>query len=340
MTEVNKNTIVAVIGGGPAGLLAAGTAASFGSRVLLFEKNPQCGRKLLITGSGRCNVTNNAPFDLFLDQYAEKRKFLYPAFRQFFVEELKELFHRYDLSLISEDNGKYFPETQNASSVLDVLLRFCKDHRVAFHFKEPVLELSSRDAGWNIKTDGGEYQADSVIIATGGLSYPKTGSDGDGYRLAARLSHSLIPVRPALVAMKISHPDCAQLSGISLKDVPVTLWDKSVADKPRKVAVQHGDLLFTHFGVSGPPVLFLSRWLPAGYDSTAEANYQLTVDLFPALSAPDLENKLLEIFGATPHRQIKTVLGKDFEIPHAVAALLVTHCGFKEDIICQNITKP
>ena len=254
MTEVNKKPVVAVIGGGPAGLLAAGTAASFGSRVLLFERNPQCGRKLLITGSGRCNVTNNAPFDLFLDQYPEKRKFLYPAFRQYFVEDLKALFHRYDLSLIAEESGKYFPETQKASSVLDVLLTFCRDQRVAFHYKEPVLELSSRDAGWTIRTAIGEYQVDSAIIATGGLSYPKTGSDGDGYRLAARLSHSLVPVRPALVAMKISHPDCAQLSGISLKDVPVTLWDKSDADKPRKVAAQRGDLLFTHFGVSGPPV--------------------------------------------------------------------------------------
>ena len=339
MTEVNKKPIVAVIGGGPAGLLAAGTAASYGSTVLLFEKNPQCGRKLLITGSGRCNVTNNAPFNLFLDQYPENKKFLYPAFREFFVEDLQALFHRYNLTLVSEESGKCFPETQKASSVLDVLLAFCKDHRVAFHYKEPVLELSSRDAGWTVKTAGGQYQADSVIIATGGLSYPVTGSVGDGYRLAASLSHSLVPVRPALVPFKISHPDCAPLSGISLKDVPVTLWDKSAADTPRKVATQRGDLLFTHFGVSGPPVLFLSRWLPAGYDSTAAANYQLAVDLLPSLSALDLENMFLKIFGTTPNRQLKTVLGKDFEIPHAVAAQLVTHCGFKEDIICQDITK-
>lgn len=339
MPKSNSKPVVAVIGGGPAGLLAAGTAAAGGASVLLFEKNSHCGRKLLITGAGRCNITSSAPFDQFLDQFPENKKFLFPAFKQFFVDELKAFCGQYHLSLVLDDNGKYFPETQQAQSVLDVLLSYCQENRVAFHCSEPVRKISDDENGWTIHTAQGTYMTNAVIIATGGLSYPRTGSDGDGYRMAKNLSHMIVPTRPALVALEISSPDCTPLSGISLKDVPVELWEKIDSASSRKIAVQRGDLLFTHFGVSGPPVLFLSRWLPEDFTATEFPGYVLIVDLVPASSLHELENKLLAIFASTPNRQLKNVLGQNLEIPHAVAAMVVTQCGFKEDILCQEITK-
>ena len=339
MPDLNSKPIVAVIGGGPAGLMAAGTAAACGASVLHFEKNAQCGRKLLITGAGRCNITNSAPFDQFLDQYPENKKFLFPAFKRFFVDELKEFCGQYHLSLVLDDNGKYFPETQQAQSVLDLLLSYCQEQRVAFHCGTPVREVSGGAADWTIHTARGLYSANAVIVATGGLSYPRTGSDGDGYRMAASLSHVIVPTRPALVALEISSPNCAALSGISLKDVPVELWEKIDSASSRKIAVQRGDLLFTHFGVSGPPVLFLSRWLPADFADREFPGYVLIVDLVPASSLHELENKLLAIFALTPNRQLKNVLSQNLEIPHAVAAMIVTQCSFKEDILCQEITK-
>ncbi|MHB1484990.1 MAG: BaiN/RdsA family NAD(P)/FAD-dependent oxidoreductase [Saccharofermentanales bacterium] len=340
MSETNSKQIIAVIGGGPAGLMAAGTAAASGASVLLFEKNSQCGRKLLITGSGKCNVTNNAPFDFFLDQYPENKKFLYSAFKQFFVEDLKILFNRYHLSLIQDDNGKLFPETQQSKSVLDVLLSYCKDQQVVFHYKEPVKEVAKNETGWTIQTDQGSYHVDSVIISTGGFSYPKTGSDGTGHTIAAKLSHLIVPTRPALVPLEISDPDCSSLSGISLKNVIVKLYKKDLSNQSKIIAVQQGDLLFTHFGVSGPPILFLSRWLPSDFDHPDfSGDYFINVDLLPAISHSALENTLLKIFGSTPNRQLTSVLSLEFGIPHAVTKMIVTHCGFKEDIHCQEVTK-
>ncbi len=331
--------VVAVIGGGPAGLMAAGTAAACGATIMLFEKNAQCGRKLLITGAGRCNITNSAPFDRFVEQFAENRKFLFPAFKQFFVDDLKTLCQSYGLSWVLDDSGKYFPQTQQAQSVLDVLLAYCRDHGVDFHCSEAVRDIAHGEPGWMINTARGTYPADAVIMATGGLSYPRTGSDGDGYRMAVSQSHTLVPTRPALVALEIATPDCAPLSGISLRDVAVEFWQRSTDTSPRKIATQRGTLLFTHFGVSGPPVLFLSRWLPAELGKPSSTKYELIVDILPCLSQQQLEVEFLNIIAATPKRQLKTVLAKDFEIPQAVAAMLVASCGFDVDIPCQDITK-
>lgn len=341
-----KTPVIAVIGGGPAGLMAAGTAAAAGAEVHLFEKNSQCGKKLLITGSGKCNITSNAPFEAFLDQFPDNKKFLYPAFKIFFVDEVKEFFGQRQVPLILEENGKYFPESKKASDVLNALLAFCHEHHVHFHYEEPVREIvenhtttESMPFPRTIITDRGSYQADCIVISTGGLSYPKTGSSGDGYRLAEALSHSITPTRPALVPMEVSDPDCSPLSGISLRNVLVTLWEQDEAVPPRKCQVQNGDLLFTHFGISGPPVLFLSRWIREKEEASPFPNYFVTVDLFPGLSLTDIESDLLRIFGSTPNRQLKTVLSKEFEIPHAVAALLVSCCALKEDVLCQEVNR-
>lgn len=340
MPDEDKGPVVAVIGGGPAGLMAAGTAAARGATVFLFEKKQSCGLKLLITGSGRCNVTNSAPRAEFLEHYPENGKFLYPAYKTFFVDELKTFFRRYNLTLILEDNGKYFPETQSARSVLDILLKYGKEQHVTFQTHEPVENITRTARRWTVQTAQNSYQADAVIMATGGLSYPRTGSDGDGYRIAASLSHKLVAPRPALVPLEVANFDCAAISGISLADVVIELRERIADSADRKIAVQRGSLLFTHFGVSGPAVLFISRWLPADFDQKAiAAKYELAIDLLPSLTASEIERKLLPVFDQTPKRQLKNVLSRDFEIPHALAAKIMTFCELPEDILCQAVNR-
>lgn len=341
MPEQKNPPTVVVIGGGPAGLMAAGTAAANGARVILFEKMQQCGQKLLITGAGQCNVTNSAPWPDFIAQYPENAKFLYPAFKTFFVDDLKAFFQQHGLLLVLEDNGKYFPETRRAASVLDALLAYCHEHQVLIHCQEPVDQITPDENGWTVSSARQSCRADAVILATGGLSYPRTGSNGDGYRLAMQWSHTLSSTRPALVPLEIACPDCASLSGVSLPDVIVELRQRPAKDAPpRRTACQRGSLLFTHFGVSGPAILSLSRWLPAESGAWPEdGQYELALDLLPALSAETIDRRLLDVFAALPKRQLKNILGRDFELPYAFAARFLATCGLPEDILCQAVTR-
>lgn len=339
MSNHMPQPIVIVIGGGPAGLMAAGTAASCGAKVLLFEKNALFGRKLLLTGSGKCNITNSAPLDLFLDQFAENRKFLYPAFRLFFREELEAFFRLRHVAFQTEENGKIFPVTKSAGSILDALLDFCNENGVEMYPGEPVLSIGN-SSDWTVTTARGEYRAGSVILATGGLSYPKTGSTGDGYRFAQSCAHTVVPTRPALVALETRDSWSAALSGTSLRDIKVSLWMEHAGQGARKIADSQGDLLFTHFGLSGPPVLFLSRWLPDRFESGDPSRiFSIAADCFPSRSAEDLEAALLAHCAASPLRLMKTILSREFGLPLAMAAALAAHLGFGEDITGQDLTK-
>jgi len=332
MPAEKQSPVIAVIGGGPAGLMAAGTAAAQGARVILFEKKPSCGIKLLITGSGRCNVTHHAPWAEFLANYPENSKFLYPAFKTFFVEDLVAFFRLHGLELTMDENNKYFPETQHAKSVLDALLHYCAENRVSIHTEEPVINISQSVSQWFIQTNLASYQADAVIVATGGLSYPRTGSDGDGLRMAANLSHTIITTRPALVPLEISNFDCSELSGISLADVKIAPEDTAHTCR--------GSLLFTHFGVSGPAVLSISRWLPAELDQPQNADqYRLVIDLLPSLDAPAIEQMILDSIAQTPKRQLKNLLSQSFNIPVALAAKIIVYCRWPEDMLSQQVTR-
>jgi predicted Rossmann fold flavoprotein len=351
MTKTTIRPLVAVIGGGPAGLMAAGTAAAAGASVLLFEKNARCGKKLLMTGSGKCNITNHAPFDEFLEQFPENRKFLYPAFTEFFREELEAFFRQFNVFFKLDENGKFFPDTFKAASVLDALLSFCSANHVDLRLEEPVLDIAAVDADsdnapaprWKITTSKNVYLADSVIIATGGLSYPGTGCSGDGYRMAAGLSHTIVPTRPALVPVEVSEPWCRQLSGASLKNVSAVLWRSDAGSMPRKVAAASGDLLFTHFGLSGPAVLSISRWmedLPADPgDGSLPPSYHLTIDLIPAVSPADAEASLLRAIADHPNKQLKNVLGSRFGIPQAFASVIAECGGPGSEAFCRDVTK-
>ncbi len=369
MEKEKEKSVVIVVGGGPAGLMAASTAAACGARAILFEKNSHCGKKLLLTGSGKCNITNQAPLDLFLEQYAENRKFLYPAFKSLFHDELEHFFNRHHVFFVTEENGKVFPSTKTSGTVLSALLEGCAENKVEIHLEEPVISIepiqpSTTEAGhgrlnsdklvddgqnhsssvdsrnWKVITAKCTYEAQSVILATGGLSYPKTGSTGNGYQLAKACSHTIVSTRPALVPVEVVDPWCTALSGISMRGVAVGLYEESHDHISRKIAEQRGDLLFTHFGLSGPPVLFLSRWLPDHFEEQFSLRtFIMTVDLLPMRSTDEIEKSLLQAFAAAPARQLKTILSKDYGIPLAAASALVSHLGFKEEITGQEITR-
>lgn len=340
---------MAVVGGGPAGLMAAGTAASSGAKVLLFEKNSRCGRKLLLTGSGKCNITNQASLEQFLDRYAENGKFLYPAFKELFSDGLEHFFSRYGVRFQTEENRKVFPESKDAGSVLSALLSYCQENKVEFHLEEPVLSMEQTETQnthdssgrmWRITTSVKTYEAASVILATGGLSYPKTGSTGDGYALAKTVSHTIRPTRPALVPVTTEEPWSKALSGISMRNVKVSLYGNHAGNNTVKIAEQTGDLLFTHFGLSGPPILFLSRWLPEHMETqSGNHSYSMVVDLFPTRSRNEIESLLLHYISANPTRQLKTALSKEFDMPLALSSALIGHLGFSETITGQETTK-
>lgn len=421
----STDLVVGVVGGGPAGLMAAGTAASQGARVLLIEKNESCGRKLLITGSGKCNITNTLPMQDFLDGFFENKKFLYPALTRFSSSSLLEFFGKYGLSFITVDNFKIFPEAERADTVLNALLAFCKNQGVEIissskvenielnesnvdifntptttsatsnstnknteqsiesatytdtnSFRNNILSYTFKSVKirkFKISTEDKEFLCDRIILATGGLSYPITGSTGDGYTIARVFNHKIVPTRPALAGIKTDNNLLSELSGVSLRDVKVTLVN---SEHNTSVAVQTGDVLFTHTGLSGPCILNLSRYLSlSGTDFTPSSSnsgnhnhnsisgskihesqsmqdnhkskslqdnpksYGLQIDLFQNKSMESLDSELIEILSSNPKKELKTALSKSLGLPVSFAGVLIKLCGFRAEITCNDITK-
>jgi hypothetical protein len=278
---------VIVVGAGPAGLLAAGSASEEGSRVLLLEKMRQEGRKLLITGKGRCNITNDANVGEFIKHVYPNGRFLRNAFGHFFSKEILELLHRYGVETTCERGGRYFPSRNRSADVLSALLMWVKDLDVEIrcgHRVEKLLLEGQTIKG--VQAFGQEFRADKVILATGGKSYPATGSNGEGYELARSVGHSITHVRPALVPLETGGNVAQQLQGLTLKNVRATVW---VNDKKR--GEDFGEMIFTHFGLSGPIILTLSRIV---VDELHQKNkVEVSLDLKPALDEPKLDARLL-----------------------------------------------
>lgn len=306
---------IAVVGGGVAGLLAAVTAAGAGAEVLLFEKMPKVGLKMGITGKGRCNLTNSAPIMDFIAKTPGNGKFLYSAYEKFDNEDLLRLFHSWGLATKVERGGRVFPQSDDAQEVRHLFMDLLKKEKVRLHLEEPVRHIindQGRAAG--VVTDKGRYPADAVILTTGGASYPRTGSTGDGYAMARELGHKVTTIRPALIPLVCSELYCRELQGISLKNVTL-----SVDGGGRRKAEEFGKMIFTHFGISGPIVLSLSDkvslWISQGH---AVKGY---IDLKPALTQDVLDKRVLrdlekyhlkQMAGALvdlmPHRMIDTIL--------------------------------
>lgn len=281
---------IIVVGAGAAGLMAAGRAAEKGHEVHLYEKNNRIGKKILITGKGRCNVTNDSDVEGLLDNIPGNPYFLYSAFYQLNSFGLQEFFKNLGLELKVERGKRVFPVSDRSLDVVLALEKYIKKNKVKLHLESPVESILIEDgkaAGIRLQ-NGKEEAADGVIVCTGGLSYPGTGSTGDGYRFAKAAGHHVTKLYPSLVPLKTAEDWCHELMGLSLKNIEITIKNQ----KGKKVYSDFGEMLFTHFGVSGPVILSASRHIIL----TIEEGYTLYIDLKPAMDEKKLDARLLRDF--------------------------------------------
>ena len=280
-----------VVGAGASGMMAAGRAAELGARVLLLDKNRHPGRKLLITGKGRCNITNNASLDEYIKQIYPDGRFLRHAFGHFFHHDMVLLLGRFGVKCVLERGGRYFPASNASKDVLQALLDWLKQGHVEVRHGQQVSDLLIEDGICKgIRVAGHGLPADilspAVILATGGKSYPATGSTGDGHRMAHAAGHSIIALRPSLVPLETAGELAGRMQGLSLKNVRAT----ALLDG-KKAGQEFGEMLFTHFGLSGPIILGLSRPVVDGLAGGKHA--EIIVDLKPALDEARLDSRLL-----------------------------------------------
>ena len=282
-----SNYDVIVVGAGPAGLLAAGRAAELGGKVLVLEKMQQPGRKLLITGKGRCNITNSADIPEFLKHVYPKARFLRNAFSRYYNEDIIGLLERYGVDITLERGGRYFPTGNKASEVLRALTDWVRDLKVEVRSNMKVEKLLvENNVIRGVRANGQNFTADHVVLATGGKSYPATGSDGDGYELARHVGHSVETPKPALVPLETAGRTAQKLQGLSLKNVRAVIWVNG-----KKTEDAFGEMIFTHYGVSGPIILTLSRFVVAALHEKNKV--ELSIDLKPALDEQKLDRRLL-----------------------------------------------
>ena len=305
---------VIVIGAGAAGLMAAGRAAELGARVLLLEKMGEAGKKILVTGQERCNVTNAAPLEAFLTAFGRNGPFLRNAFHRFFREELLALLRRYGVETQVERGGRIFPASGRAADVRDALLRYATEHGATIRYHTAVQELLVKEEHvTGVRTVGGEtFPAAAAILATGGASWPGTGSTGDGYVMARDLGHTLVPLRPALVPLTVAEKARAKaLQGVSLRNVACTLLEATPGGKDKVLPPPWplpptGEVLFTHFGLSGPLVLSLSL---AAVDAVrAGKSVTLALDLKPGITFEEVRARLQREFEQYPQRKLPHLL--------------------------------
>ena len=294
---------VIVIGGGPAGMMAAGTAAEKGAAVLLLERMERPGRKLLITGKGRCNLTNVIPLSEFLKHTGPDNRFLRYSFSEFFSDDLIRFFNDIGIETITERGGRVFPASEKAADIVDALTRWIRKTGVEVITSAKAGELLIEENKIKgVKLQGGrEYYGRNVVVCTGGKSYPATGSSGDGYIFAQQAGHRIIPPRQALVPVETSGNMAQLLQGLSLKNVRVNVWVDG-----KKTGDAFGEMLFTHFGLSGPIILTLSRQF--NDDILARKKVIFSIDLKPALDDQKLNLRLLRDFEEHGKMQFSSLL--------------------------------
>jgi len=318
---------IIVIGGGAAGLMAAGRAAELGAKVTLLERMDVPGKKLLVTGKGRCNITNTAPLKEFLAAFGLNGKFLYGAFHRFYRDELLDFFRHRGVETKTERGGRIFPASDSAADIVAALVSYVKRGGVDFRLNSRVTAIERyKDGVSGIRLDSGELiPAAAVVLAAGGASFPATGSAGDGFALAANLGHKVNKLYPALVPLALAEVDFAKAcQGVSLKNVRLTAFsgDKSRVpdvsinhdygrgtghEKPPSPVIESrfGEMLFTHFGIGGPITLLMSQAVARALDN---GPVSVAIDLKPALSHKELDARLQRDFAANPRRQLPAVL--------------------------------
>ena len=325
---------IIVVGGGPAGMMAAGHAAEQGAKVLLIEKTYRLGSKLLITGGGRCNITNIAGLKEFISAFGKNGRFLYRAFSSFSNNDLMEFFRSRGVEMRTDPDGKVFPADDSAASVLAALRAYIENSNVRILHNTTVtgIVLSSGELPVvsGVMTGSGVLNAGKVIVATGGLSYPATGSTGDGYALARQCGHFIVSLRPGLSALESDDDFIGQLQGLTLKDCII-----SVVIDGKQNTSKRGDILFTHFGVSGPAVLVLSG---VAIDALAAGGkVYLSLQLKPSCSAGKFDGYLQKQFESCGPKMVSRYL-KDI-LPESFAAVVERRCAIRDGLKCSMVNR-
>ncbi len=327
---INRKKVL-VIGAGPAGMMAAGVCAQNGANVTLIEKNELVGRKLRITGKGRCNITNACDESSFISNVTSNGKFLYSAINNFNSYDTIDFFKEHGMEVKIERGNRVFPQSDKAIDVVNVLKSFVKDSGCKILNKRAKELLTCDGICKGIITDRKEkIFSDAVIIATGGKSYPRTGSTGDGYKMAKAVGHSIESLQPSLVPLECKNNWCSELQGLSLRNVQIELVDN---DLNKVIYKDFGEMIFTHFGVSGPIILSASTHIK----NINSKNYSIKIDLKPALTQEQLDKRLMKDFSKYINRDFGNSLGD--LLPRKLIPIIVKLSGVPETLKCNQITK-
>ena len=321
---------IAVIGGGAAGLMAAIYAADAGARVTVIEKENACGKKLRITGKGRCNVTNDSTMQEFMQNVPTNPRFLYSALSFLSTEDTQSFFEREGVPLKVERGKRVFPVSDKAEDIVRCLMGACRKRGVTFYTGRAEGILTDGGKATGVIVDGEEMPFDRVIVATGGMSYPRTGSTGDGYRLASELGHSITPLIPSLVPIVSRSPICKEMQGLSLKNVAIKIVDKQSG---KTVYEDFGEMMFTHFGLTGPMILSASAHL----SDIDRRSYEAQIDLKPALDEKTLDNRILSDFSKYGNKDFVNCL--DDLLPQKMIPVIVRLSGIPQRKKVNSVTK-
>ena len=323
---------VIIVGGGAAGMIAGIIAARNGCQVVLYEKNEKLGKKIFITGKGRCNVTNNCDPEELLQAVKSNNKFLYSAFYSFNSQDMMALLEESGVPLKTERGNRVFPVSDHSSDIIRGLERLLHRYDVHIRLRKEVQEIlveDGRAAGIRLK-DGYEDRAQAVVVATGGLSYPTTGSTGDGYRFARKTGHTVTDCMPSLVPLTVSEDYIGEMAGLSLRNVELTIRNG------KKILYQDfGEMMFTHKGITGPLVLSASSSI--GKQLKKQGTLEGYIDLKPALSSEQLDERILREFENAKNKQFKNVIGVLF--PSSLTPVIIRLGGIPEDKVIHEISR-
>ncbi|MFA5780571.1 MAG: NAD(P)/FAD-dependent oxidoreductase [Elusimicrobiota bacterium] len=329
---------VIVVGGGAAGMFAAGRSAENGADVILFEKNAKLGVKLGITGNGRCNITNSGDRESFINSYGKNGSFLYRALTEFSNRDIILFLERYGVKVITEAGGKVFPADGRSESVVNAFQQYIEENNfyLKVRFNARVESILVEHAG-DIKSaagvkfsDGETIRGRKIILATGGLSYPKTGSSGDGYEMAKSLGHTIVPLNPALVPLETEEDFVKDLQGVALYGVKVSFYSNG-----KKICDGEGDIMFTHFGISGPVILNMSGIISSVLSKNE--NVEVSLNLMPGKNSQELDGQLLDEVKMYKNKFLNNVLSKF--LPKSFVPVFLARAGISADIKCNQISR-
>ena len=319
-----------VIGGGPSGMMCAGRAAERGAKVLLLEKNPVLGKKLSITGGGRCNITNwITDTRELVSRYGKGGKALFPSFNRFGVSQAIDFFHNHGLMTKVEAEGRVFPVSNDANDVVRTLGAYMQKGGVRIVLNSTVDKIVMHDNHVRVVSSSGEYRAHAIAIATGGTAYPETGSTGEGFSWLTKLGHKVIADDASLVPITIEEKWVANLSGLSFQNVRAGYYQNG-----KKISSKIGKLLFTHFGLSGPLILNMSKGIG---DSLKRGKVTVVLDFFPEKNLMELDKEVLAIFATNQNKKIKNIVGRF--LPDGLDKVVLTLCGIDGEKFVNSVSR-